>query len=727
MALSGNRHQSIVERNNDSQVPVEEITCQQMENSRDNFQIFDNQSSIPMISVEDESTDILNDAIVHDVIIEESINSTLETDGDENGLTNQLVNLQNAIDADPESDYIPSSNNSETDDSENDSDCNNNLETEDNENESPLEDTDAILAENADSHRESNNDDTPPRKKTKYRITREQRYKNKELRMRGQAYNGLRKDELGKYVQTNEIRARILGPTCTADSCKNSKIFFCSIFSDDERKALFEKFWKTLTWDMKRTYISSLVDYIPSKRKKEDSRRSGTLIYHLKKGTEKVRVCKRMFLSTLDVKEWTVRDCSKKLYGIHEAERDIYISKRNRRSNDNRRLTLKSFLDELPKMPSHYCRVSTSKIYLEPTFQSKNDLYREYQKYCDSKNEKVMSLQVLKEEVKKMDIQIFKPRKDQCDLCLSYKLGHIDDLAYQRHQTNKNQSRLSKDTDKELCKNNPKEIAVFTVDMQAVKLAPMLKASAIYYKTKLCVHNYTIYNLYNGQVDCYLWDESQGGLEANIFASLLVDFLENHLLKEPNTKQIIIYSDGCGYQNKNVILSNALLKLAIDRQVTIAQKFFEKGHSQMEVDSVHSTIEKRLKNRDIYLPTDYIAVCREARAKNPYRVKYLQYSDFQDYSKVRFYGSVRPGIRAGDPQVTNVHCFVYLPEGLIQYKLNYTDDYKNLPRRAKVGEYPVTQLYKSQQKIKDEKYNHLQQLKKVLDQQFWQFYDNLPH
>lgn len=161
---------------------------------------------------------------------------------------------------------------------------------------------------------------------------------------------------------------------------------------------------------------------------------------------------------------------------------------------------------------------------------------------------------------------------------------------------------MSKDTDKELCKKNPKEIAVFTVDTQAVKLAPMLKASAIYYKTKLCVHNYTIYNLYNGQVDCYLWDESQGGLEANIFASLLVAFLENHLLKEPNTKQIIIYSDGCGYQNKNVIVSNALLKLAIDRQVTIAQKFFEKGHSQMEVDSVHSTIEKRLQNRDISHP-----------------------------------------------------------------------------------------------------------------------------
>lgn len=141
--------------------------------SSGNFQIFDNQSSISMISVEDESNDILNDAIVHDVIIEESINSTLETDGDKKGLANQLVNLQNGIDTDSESDFIPSSNNS--DDSESDSDCNNNLETENNENESLLGYTDAILAENADYHRENHNEDTPPRQKMKYRITREQR------------------------------------------------------------------------------------------------------------------------------------------------------------------------------------------------------------------------------------------------------------------------------------------------------------------------------------------------------------------------------------------------------------------------------------------------------------------------------------------------------------------------------------------------------------------------
>ena len=36
--------------------------------------------------------------------------------------------------------------------------------------------------------------------------------------------------------------------------------------------------------------------------------------------------------------------------------------------------------------------------------------------------------------------------------------------------------------------------------------------------------------------------------------------------------EVIIYSDGCTYQNINVVLSNALLKNAQDRHITFMQK-----------------------------------------------------------------------------------------------------------------------------------------------------------
>lgn len=563
--------------------------------------------------------------------------------------------------------------------------------------------------------------------KSKLLVSREERMRNKYLRMRGKSYMGLMKDEDGKYKLKRKVGSREIGKSCRSQKCQISKVFKCNSFSEEERHDMFEKFWNDLTWDMKRTYISNLVDSVAAKRKKENSRRNDTLVYSLKKGKEKVRVCKKMFLSTLGVKEWTVRECSKKQFGIHIADGDNSFNKRARNVSKEKKALLQQFLDELPKMPSHYCRSSTSKLYLEPTFQSKLELYREYSRYCEVNDQRPFTEKVLMDALKENNIKLYRPRKDQCDICIGHNLGNISDEIFTSHQKRKDLARKSKEEDKRICKESNGRSVVLTVDTQAVKLAPMLKASAIYYKTKLGVHNYTIYNLLKGDVVCYLWDESQGGLEANNFATMLINYMSLYLSNNPDTQEFIIYSDGCGYQNKNCLLANALLNFASEHQIHIYQKYFEKGHSQMEVDSVHSSIERKLKNRDIYLPTDYIAICREARIKNPYVVKYMSYEDFKDYSRIHYYSSIRPGYKKGDPTVTELHCLKYLPSLEIKYKLNYDDEWSDFSKRPKMGHYSIVQLYKSRPKIKIEKFNHLQALKNVLDKQFWEYYDNLPH
>lgn len=115
---------------------------------------------------------------------------------------------------------------------------------------------------------------------------------------------------------------------------------------------------------------------------------------------------------------------------------------------------------------------------------------------------------------------------------------------------------------------------------------------------------------------------------------MIIDYLDNIIEKTSTIllSNISLFSDGCGYKNRNTVVANALLKFAIDHKVTITQNFLEKGHTQMEVDSVHHTIEMQLKKREIHLPTDYINVCRDARSKTPYRAKYLNFSCFNDYT-----------------------------------------------------------------------------------------------
>lgn len=125
----------------------------------------------------------------------------------------------------------------------------------------------------------------------------------------------------------------------------------------------------------------------------------------------------------------------------------------------------------------------------------------------------------------------------------------------------------------------------------------------------------------NNQSTCYWFDESVADGQASVYASFLVDYLEEQFLSQEIKKPIIIYSDGCTAQNRNSIIANALLYLSEKNSISITQKFLEKGHTQMECDSVHSTIETALKNKEIYLPSDYFKITKQARSRNPYLVK----------------------------------------------------------------------------------------------------------
>jgi hypothetical protein len=53
------------------------------------------------------------------------------------------------------------------------------------------------------------------------------------------------------------------------------------------------------------------------------------------------------------------------------------------------------------------------------------------------------------------------------------------------------------------------------------------------------------------------WHEGEFGLNADAFASCLVDHVKK--LVEPGLYEIVIFGDGCCYQNRNVTLANALL------------------------------------------------------------------------------------------------------------------------------------------------------------------------
>ena len=95
-----------------------------------------------------------------------------------------------------------------------------------------------------------------------------------------------------------------------------------------------------------------------------------------------------------------------------------------------------------------------------------------------------------------------------------------------------------------------------------------------------------------GEGFCYVWDETQGDLSSDVFASIQTEHFREYLKNNTTVKEVIVWSDNCSYQNKNSALANAYLRLANEIGVTITQKYLIQGHKQMECDSIHSKIER---------------------------------------------------------------------------------------------------------------------------------------
>lgn len=251
------------------------------------------------------------------------------------------------------------------------------------------------------------------------------------------------------------------------------------------------------------------------------------------------QACRGMFLHTLGLSEWFLRYWLDKTRGSNGIAPKSETSLQRRKSPKKKEQpqSLTAFFDKLPKLPSHYCRQTSSRLYLEPTVRNISELYEAYKNDCQENDKEFLSRRTFNNEFLRSNPSLYMPKKGQCDFCCSFKVGNVTEQAWKEHIDLKNRAREEKSADKASAIEGV--CHVLTQDVQAVKMAPSLQASALYFKTKLCVHNFTTFNLANHDVRCYWFDESNGGLEASVFASCIVDTIL-HLLTEKKIPDIVL-------------------------------------------------------------------------------------------------------------------------------------------------------------------------------------------
>ena len=475
-----------------------------------------------------------------------------------------------------------------------------------------------------------------------------------------------------------------------------------------------------------------------------NSRRKFSLeFYFTVKGT-KIRVCKTFFCQTLAIGVKLVRyaleQCTGHGFGTHDRRgRHPPANKIPAANLDYITQHIRSF----PALESHYSRQSTTKRYLGADLNIPK-MYELYKTEMNVKGLKPEKIGKYRQLFKCEGLAFHKPKRDVCKFCIRFEnlpSPTDEDIAdHQGHLDRKKQAREQKEADKnESVADETMKTVCF--DLEQVLPAPCTNASTLFYKRKLSCYNLSVYDMATKDAALYMWHEAVAGRGSSEIASCVY----NYLCELPqHVTSVTMYSDTCGGQNRNVNFSAMCLYAVthIPHLERIDQKFMESGHSHMEVDSVHSAIERVKKTGPIYAPSQWYTAARMARRARPYMVKEMQSSDFLNFKDIAvkciknrtkdYSGSVVQWLK-----IKHL-CYVKHISNLVLFKYDLNSpEFKTLDisqTRGKVTSVvnaSVQPLYRCTKppSISTAKYNDLQDLCKsfCIKEEYHAFYKSLPH
>ena len=342
--------------------------------------------------------------------------------------------------------------------------------------------------------------------------------------------------------------------------------------------------------------------------------------------------------------------------------------------------------------------------------------------------------------VSNFNISPFHPKKDQCLMCETWQ-ALTDEQRRTRseekleHDNCREQAQTFKQKTKEECQNDPSR-RMATFDLEAVLQLPCGQVSQLYYKRKLVVYKFTVYESPGGQGSCFLWNEVEKGKGSDEVGSCLLKYF---MALPDEVSKVDVFSDNCGGQNKNIQVVAACLYAVnnIDHLVEITHTFLETGHTHMECDSMHAAIEHAKKNVKVHSMGQWEGILSMARRKKPYQVIKLLHGDFYDL-KALVKQLVLNKSKDSDGLIVNwrkVRSLRYQSSlsNLVAYKYSLPDSFRyvDISKSRKVHK-PITitlqPKYKKQLPISKAKKDDLIELctKNVIDKDYHAWYAALP-
>lgn len=358
--------------------------------------------------------------------------------------------------------------------------------------------------------------------------------------------------------------------------------------------------------------------------------------YYINEGEGRRQVCQQFILKTLNISQTYL------LYNISHTEEGVSRAEQRTRHATNKYNEVtynfaKEYIEKLPVLPSHYSRKNTSKLYLPQEFRNVSNLYRLYVKFCQHKSQEYLSERLFRCLFhNEYNISFHIPKKDKCKVCVKNEnnqnvWNERETIEFIQHQEEKKACYKRCEIHRNILSND-NSIVTASFDLQKVLNTPHGESMLLYYSRKYAVYNLTVYESNTQNGFCYTWGELDGKRGSAEIGTCLYNYLVE--VEKRGAKYIILYCDSCGGQNKNrVILSIFRYFLEISNNVQVIQvNYLLPGHTYMPVDSMHSVIEREIRNLIVWSPKQWATFMLTARkSPRPYKVKVLDHADFIDW------------------------------------------------------------------------------------------------
>ena len=417
-------------------------------------------------------------------------------------------------------------------------------------------------------------------------------------------------------------------------ACHSCRFRCTEHFSEGDRIQLCKEFHSITSYEQQKNFIlaNTVAGHIERQRVRSDEmsrmkKRDLAVKYFFWKDNVQVRVRKIFFTSTLCIGHSPVTEA---IRGSGPSGTFVGVDRRGKHppgtktKKDDLDL-VRAHINKFPRTPSHYTRCRSKREYLDPklSIQKMYELYLEDMAQNHSEKKPVKSAIYRRIFCTEYNLSFFKPKKDQCQLCSRYSLlvdGEKENMKgkYDAHITRKTESQSAKAADKTMAAEDHTKV-VITFDLQSVLQIPSSDVSPLYYSRKLCMYNLTVHNAVQPhQAFCYCWTEIDGKRGSCEIGTCLYKYIKQ---LPPEVTEVTLYSDTCGGQNRNQHVVAMLLYAVQTTHISVIhQKFLESGHSEMEVDSMHASIERTKKFTPVYTALDWHTIFRSARRINPYVV-----------------------------------------------------------------------------------------------------------